>query len=118
MKLYWYSKCSTCRNAKRLLDTLKITYDLVDIVENVPSADELEKLIRLSEENVDKFFNTRGILYKELGLNKEKLSKMSDSEKIKLLSTDGKLLKRPIFFGETYVLVGFDEKNWLEKIKY
>ena len=105
----WYKKCSTCRKAREFLINNNIDFKERDIVEEVPTYDELSKWIK--EDNVKKFFNTSGIKYRELKL-KDKLDNMSYEEKIKLLSSDGMLIKRPIFIKDDIVLVGFKEKEW------
>ena len=105
----WYKKCSTCRKAKDFLINNNIDFKERDIVEDKPTYDELLKWIK--EDNIKKFFNTSGIKYRELKL-KDKLDGMSYDEKIKLLSSDGMLIKRPIFFKDDIVLVGFKEKEW------
>ena len=105
----WYKKCSTCRKAREFLINNNIDFKEIDIVEEVPTYDELSKWIK--EDNIKKFFNTSGIKYRELKL-KDKLDNMSYEEKIKLLSSDGMLIKRPIFIKDDIVLVGFKEKEW------
>ena len=103
-----YPKCTTCQKAKKWLDDNKIVYDLRNIKEQNPTADELSEWIAKSGLPLKRFFNTSGLLYKELGL-KDKLPTMSDSEMIKLLATDGMLVKRPILVTDDTVLVGFKE---------
>lgn len=105
----WYKKCSTCRKAREFLINNHIDFKERDIVEEVLTYDELSKWIK--EDNIKKFFNTSGIKYRELKL-KDKLDNMSYEEKIKLLSSDGMLIKRPIFIKDDIVLVGFKEKEW------
>lgn len=106
-----YSKCSTCKKAKKWLDENNISYEERDIKEDNPKAEELKKWINESNYPIKKFFNTSGIVYRELGL-KDKLENMSQEEKIKLLATDGMLVKRPILVNEKNVLVGFKEEEW------
>jgi len=110
-----YPKCTTCQKAKKWLDEAGIKYELRDIKENNPSYEELKEWHAKSGLPLKKFFNTSGLLYKSMEL-KDKLPKMSETEQLKLLSTDGMLVKRPILVGETKVLVGFREKDWGEKI--
>lgn len=110
-----YPKCSTCKKAKKWLDENNISYEERDIKEDNPNIDELEKWINKSDYPIKRFFNTSGVIYRELGL-KDKLKDMSQEEKIKLLSTDGMLVKRPIFVNEEFVLVGFKEDEWKEKV--
>ena len=108
-----YPKCTTCQKAKKWLDDNKIKYNLRDIKEDNPSFDELSAWYKTSELPLKKFFNTSGLLYKSMEL-KEKLPTMSDEEQLKLLATDGMLVKRPLVIGEDFVLVGFKENEWSE----
>ena len=108
-----YPKCTTCRKAKKFLQENNIDFDDRDITINNPTAEELEKWIDLSGLEVKKFFNTSGVLYREMNL-KDKIKNMSKDEMIKLLSTDGKLVKRPIIISENRVLVGFKEDQYKE----
>lgn len=112
----WYPKCSTCQKAKNWLETNHIPFEERHIVEEVPSKEELEKWIKQSKLDIKKFFNTSGLKYKELNL-KEKLPNMSEKEKIELLSSNGMLIKRPLFINNKVILVGFKEKEWNEEIK-
>ena len=107
-----YSKCTTCQKAKKWLDDNKIEYDLRDN----PSLEELSAWHKVSGLPLKKFFNTSGLLYKSMGL-KDKLPTMSEEEQLKLLATDGMLVKRPIVVGKDFVLVGFKEIEWNEKLK-
>lgn len=109
-----YPKCTTCQKAKKWLENKNIEFEDRHIVENTPTLEELTNWIQKSGLEIKKFFNTSGLVYKELNL-KEKLEKMSDSEKIKLLASNGKLIKRPLLIGEDFVLVGFKEEKWMEK---
>ncbi|SHE57456.1 arsenate reductase [Tissierella praeacuta DSM 18095] len=106
-----YPKCSTCNKARKWLDENNIKYEERNIKENNPREDELKEWIGKSHYPIKRFFNTSGNIYKELGL-KDKLADMSDDEKIKLLATDGMLVKRPIIIGEEVVLVGFKAEEW------
>lgn len=106
-----YPKCTTCQKAKAWLDEHKIKYEVRDIKLNNPSYDELAALHAQSKLPLKRFFNTSGLLYKELGL-KDKLADMSETEQLKLLATDGMLVKRPILQGKDFVLVGFKEAEW------
>lgn len=108
-----YPKCTTCRKAKKFLQENNIDFDDRDITINNPTVEELEKWIDLSGLEVKKFFNTSGVLYREMNL-KDKIKNMSKDEMIKLLSTDGKLVKRPILISEDRVLVGFKEDQYKE----
>ncbi len=111
MLFLYYPKCSTCKRAKAWLDNHHLSYDSRDIILDNPKYAELEKWIKDSGVDVKRFFNTSGLKYKELGL-KDKLSGLSLEEKIKLLSSDGMLVKRPLIIGDNITLVGFNEKEW------
>lgn len=108
-----YPKCSTCQKAKKWLLANNINFEDRNIIENNPTEEELEKWIELSGKEIKKWFNTSGLKYKSLNL-KEKLPNMSDTEKIKLLASDGMLVKRPILISEKGILVGFKEAEWKE----
>ena len=108
MLFIWYPRCSTCQKAKKWLDENDIDYTLRDIVLETPSEEELALWIKESGADIKKFFNTSGMKYRELGL-KDKLDSMSFDEKVKLLSSDGMLIKRPIIIGKKIIL-GF--KNY------
>ena len=115
IELICYPKCTTCQKAKKWLDDNKIEYELRDIKENNPSFEELFAGYKMSGLHLKKFFNTSGLLYKSMEL-KDKLSTMSVEEQLKLLATDGMLVKRPLVIGENFVLVGFKESEWSEKL--
>ena len=110
-----YPRCTTCQKAKAWLDENGIPYDLRDIKQENPSYEELAAWWKKSGLPLKKFFNTSGLLYKELNL-KDKLPTMSEEEQLKLLATNGKLVKRPLVVGEDFVLVGFKEKEWEERL--
>ena len=110
-----YPRCTTCQKAQKWLDANGITYELRNIKEENPSADELRSWHKASGLPLKKFFNTSGLLYKELGL-KDKLPTMSEDEQLALLATDGMLVKRPILVGEDFVLVGFRQAEWEETL--
>lgn len=114
MKVYCYPKCTTCQRAIKWLDSKSIEYELINIKENNPDKETLRTLWQKSGLELKKFFNTSGILYREMELSK-KLPVMNDEEKLDLLATDGMLVKRPIFITENAVLVGFKESEW-EKV--
>ena len=106
-----YPKCSTCQKAKKWLDEQKINYTERHIVEDNPSYDELKEWYSKSGLALNKFFNTSGLLYKEMKL-KDKLPTMSEDEKLKLLASNGMLVKRPLIVKGDTVLVGFKEEQW------
>lgn len=114
MLFIYYPKCSTCQKAKKWLDSKNIKYEERDIKIENPTYDELKKWYKESGLPLKKFFNTSGMLYKEMNL-KNKLENMSEDEQIKLLSTDGMLVKRPLIISEDFILIGFKEKEWIEK---
>ena len=111
-----YPKCTTCQKAKKWLDDHHIAYDLRDIKLNNPTCEELTAWHERSGLPLKKFFNTSGLLYKSMAL-KDKLPGMSEEEMIKLLATDGMLVKRPLLVGEDFVLVGFKEVQWGEMLE-
>ncbi len=110
-----YPKCSTCKKAKKWLDAHNVEYTDRHIVENNPTYDELKEWYEKSDFPLKKFFNTSGILYREMQL-KDKLSAMSDEDKLKLLATDGMLVKRPLIVSDNVVLTGFKEAEWAERL--
>ena len=116
IKFICYPKCTTCQKAKKWLDDNKIEYELRDIKLDNPTLQELTEWYKKSGMPLKKFFNTSGLLYKSLDL-KNKLPAMTEDEMLKLLATDGMLVKRPILIGEDFVLVGFKEAGWAQKIK-
>lgn len=111
-----YPKCSTCRKAQDFLDERGVSYVFRDIKQDNPSEAELRAWHKKSSLPIKRFFNTSGMQYKALELSK-KLPSMSEDEQFSLLASDGMLVKRPIFVGEDFVLVGFKQAEWEEKIK-
>lgn len=111
-----YLKCSTCKKAKKWLDEHNVEYTERHIVENNPTYDELKEWFNKSGLPIKRFFNTSGLLYKEMKL-KDKLPTMSEDEQLQLLATNGMLMKRPLIVGENIVLTGFKENEWSEAIK-
>ena len=110
-----YPKCSTCIKAKKILENKGVDFVSRDIKNENPTYDELKEWYEKSGLPLKRFFNTSGMLYKEMGL-KDKLNTMSEDEQLKLLSTDGMLVKRPILVNDSYVLVGFKQADWEEKL--
>ena len=110
-----YRKCSTCIKALNWLEEHNIEFEERPIKEQNPTYEELKAWHQMSEMPLKKFFNTSGLLYKDMQL-KDKLPQMTEEEQLRLLSTDGMLVKRPLVVGEDYVLTGFKEKEWAEKI--
>ena len=115
IKFICYPKCTTCQRAKKWLDDNKIDYELRDIKLDNPTLEELTEWYNKSGLPIKKFFNTSGLLYKSLDL-KNKLPKTSEFEMLQLLATDGMLVKRPLLIDDHFVLVGFKEAEWLEKL--
>ena len=116
MLLIEYPKCTTCQKAKKWLEENHIDYTERHIVENNPSYDELKEWHEKSGMPLKKFFNTSGLLYKELQL-KDKLPTMSEEEQLQLLASNGMLVKRPLIVDGELVMTGFKEAEWAEKIK-
>ena len=110
-----YPKCSTCAKAKKWLEENGVDFESRHIVENNPTKEELKKWITLSGQPIKKFFNTSGILYREMNL-KEKVAQNNEGELLDILSTNGMLVKRPLLIGNNKILIGFKEKEW-EEIK-
>ena len=106
-----YPKCSTCKKAKKWLEENNIEFTSRNIVTQTPTAQELNEWIKNSGQDIKKWFNTSGLKYKELNL-KEKLSTMSNEEKIQLLESDGMLIKRPLLISDKGILIGFKEEMW------
>ncbi|MEK2689721.1 arsenate reductase family protein [Bdellovibrio sp. GT3] len=114
LKVYEYAKCSTCVKALKFLDSKKVTYQKLPIVDKAPSQTELKKMLTALKErggSIRNLFNTSGVMYKEMKMS-EKLPTMSESEAIKLLSENGKLVKRPFVLSDDVALVGFKEDEW------
>jgi arsenate reductase len=111
-----YPKCTTCQKAKKFLTDNGVEFTARHIKEERPSYEELKLWYEKSGLPLKKFFNTSGLLYKSMDL-KNKLPEMSEDEQLKLLSTDGMLVKRPILVTDTKILVGFRENEWLDAIK-
>lgn len=111
-KFICYPKCTTCQKAQKWLDENKIKYEIRNIKEQNPTYDELKRFHELSGKPLKALFNTSGLLYKSMEL-KTKLPEMSEEEQLKLLATDGMLVKRPLLAGDDFCLIGFKEKEWI-----
>lgn len=108
-----YPKCTTCKRAKKWLEEHQIEFDNRDIKLENPTEEELKTWYEKSGLPLKRFFNTSGMIYRDMDL-KNKLPDMSEEEQIKLLATDGMLVKRPLVIGEDFILTGFKEKEWEE----
>lgn len=114
MQFIWYPKCTTCRKAEKWLGEHNIEYTERHIVEKNPTYDELKEWHGKSGLPLKKFFNTSGLLYKQMQI-KDKLPAMSEDEMLKLLASNGMLVKRPLLVEGNMVLIGFKEAEWEEK---
>ena len=115
MIFVYYPKCSTCRKAKKWLEENNIEFEERDIIENNPTYEELKEWYEKSGLSLNRFFNTSGMKYRELKL-KDKRPEMSEDEQLKLLATDGMLVKRPVIVKDDIVLTGFKVKEWEENL--
>ena len=116
MLFYEYPKCSTCRNAKAYLKLLGHDVEAIDMVQEPPSVKTLAEIVAMSDYSLDQFFNSRGNKYRELGL-KDKISELSDQEKLALLHSDGMLIKRPIAVADGRVVLGFNKSKYDDVFK-
>ena len=115
MTFICYPKCTTCQKAQKWLDAKGVAYEVRNIKEQNPTVDELRAWHKRSGLPLKRFFNTSGLQYKALGL-KDKLPTMTEDEQLALLATDGMLVKRPLLVADDFVLVGFREKEWEERL--
>ena len=115
IKVYCYNRCTTCGKALKWLDDHGIAYESTDIRSNHPDEDALRKYHAMSGLPLKRFWNTSGIPYREMGLSK-RLPSMNDDEQYQLLASDGMLVKRPLLIGDDFVLTGFKEEEWTEKL--
>ena len=115
LTVYCYSRCTTCQKALKWLDEHNIAYTLLDIRGDHPDEASLRNYYIMSGLPLKRFFNTSGIPYRELELSK-KLPEMSEDEQLALLATDGMLVKRPLVVGDGFILTGFREAEWAEKL--
>ncbi len=114
IKVYHYPKCTTCKRALKWLEENNVKCEKRDIKEQPPVFEEMKEIYKKSGLPLKKFFNTSGLVYKELKL-KDKLADMSEDEQLKLLCSNGMLIKRPLVIGNDFILVGFKENEW-EKV--
>lgn len=110
-----YPKCTTCQKAEKWLDAHNISYEERNIKDENPSLEELAEWYKSSGLPLKKFFNTSGMLYREMGL-KDKLADMPEEKQLELLASDGMLVKRPIIVDGSTVITGFKESEWEEKL--
>ncbi|MBR2706986.1 MAG: arsenate reductase family protein [Mogibacterium sp.] len=115
VKVYCYSRCSTCKKALKWLEEKGIAHEVIDIKTDNPDETALREYHEMSGLPLKRFFNTSGMQYRDLGLSK-KLPDMSDDEQFALLAADGMLVKRPLLVGDSFVLIGFKEPEWAEKL--
>ena len=115
LKVYCYNKCTTCKKALKWHDDNGVEYELDDIKTDHPDEKTLRKYHALSGMPLKRFINTSGIQYREMELSK-KLPDMNEDEQFALLATDGMLVKRPLVIGDGFVLTGFKEDEWKEKL--
>lgn len=111
LKVYEYSACSTCKKALKFLDSRKVPYERIDITSTPPSVKEIETMLGHLDSELKKLFNTSGQQYRELKIS-EKLPSMDKSAAVKLLSSNGRLVKRPFVLGDGWGAVGFKEEEW------
>ena len=111
IKVYCYERCSTCKKALKWLDEKGVQYELLDIKGEHPDEANLKAFYEKSDLPFKRFFNTSGMIYREMELSK-KLPDMSEEDQIRLLATDGMLVKRPLVIGDDFVLTGFKEAEW------
>lgn len=116
VKVYCYDRCSTCKKALKWLKDNDVEHVVIDIKADNPDESTLRKYQKISGLPLKRFFNTSGMQYRELGLSK-KLPGMSEDEQFALLATDGMLVKRPLLIGDSFVLTGFKESEWEDRLK-
>ncbi len=115
LKVYCYSRCSTCKKALKWLEEKGVAHEVTDIKEDHPDEEQLREYYAMSGLPLKRFFNTSGMIYRDMGLSK-KLPDMSEDEQLALLATDGMLVKRPLVIGDGFILTGFKEAEWEEKL--
>ena len=115
LKFYEYSKCSTCQKALKYLTSQKINFEKIAIVDHPPTLSELKKMLQFLKndgKNFKNLFNTSGVLYRELKISEQLKNGLTESDALKLLSQNGKLIKRPFLIGPDFGTVGFNESAW------
>ena len=115
MKMYCYKKCSTCRKAAAFLRVRGIQFEEIDYTERPLTVDELREYWQLSGVSLKKFFNTSGVLYRELGI-KHRLPELTEQDQLELLAANPMLIKRPILVSQSSVLVGFNDVAWMDMV--
>lgn len=120
LKFYEYSKCSTCQKALKYLTAQKINFEKIAIVDHPPTLNELKKMLQYlknEDKNFKNLFNTSGVLYRELKISEQLKNGLTEAEALKLLSQNGKLIKRPFLIGPDFGTVGFHESDWKTLLK-
>ncbi len=115
LKIYCYSRCTTCKKALKWLEDHGVEHAVIDIKTDHPDESSLRAYYEKSGLPLKRFWNTSGMPYREMGLS-QKLSGMSEDEQLALLAADGMLVKRPLLIGDDFVLTGFKENEWIEKL--
>ena len=115
VQIYCYDRCTTCQKALKWLDAHGVIYTKIDIKGDHPDAETLRSLWKKSGLPLRRFFNTSGMQYRNMDLSK-KLPDMSEDDQLRLLASDGMLVKRPLLVGKDFVLAGFKQAEWEEKL--
>lgn len=110
IKIYYYNKCGTSRKAKKFFDDHGIDYEIIQIIEEPPTKEDLKKMIKQSGLEIKKFFNTSGQSYRDLGM-KDKIKTLTEEELLEILASDGKIIKRPVVTDGTVTTVGWNDKH-------
>lgn len=118
VKFFAYNKCSTCKNAQKFLESRKINFENIPIVDQPPKLSELKKMLsflKAEGKDLKSLFNTSGVQYRELGISDKLKKGLSEKEALDLLSSNGKLIKRPFLLSDDFGLVGFKIEDWNKK---
>ena len=115
VQVYCYAKCTTCKKALKWLDDKGVEYEAIDIKGEHPDEETLRKIYKKSDLPLRRFFNTSGMMYREMELSK-KLPDMSEDEMFKILASDGMLVKRPLLVTDSKAVPGFKEELWSEEL--